>query len=122
MLSVFSDEHFMKQAYKEAEIANDTPADADELAEDAIDDAGGVDLTIIEGIGPKYAEILVAAGVDTFAKLAAMTTDEVIELVKANGGRKSGSMPTWVEQAKLAAAGDWDTLEKLQDDLTGGRR
>ena len=110
------------EAEEQAEIANDTDADAEELAEDAVTDTGDVDLTIIEGIGPKYAEILTGAGVDTFAKLAAMTTDEVVDLVKSNGGRKSGSMPTWVEQAKLAAKGDWDALEKLQDDLAGGRR
>lgn len=29
---------------------------------------------------------------------------------------------TWPEQAKLAAAGDWDALEKLQDNLKGGKR
>ncbi len=110
------------EAEEEAEIANDAPAEAEELAEEAVSDSGEIDLTIIEGIGPKYSEILVSAGVDTFAKLAAMTTDEIVELVKANGGRKAGSMPTWAEQAKLAAAGDWDALEKLQDELTGGRR
>ena len=110
------------EAEEEAEIANDAPADAEVLAEEAVSDSGEIDLTIIEGIGPKYSEILVGAGVDTFAKLAAMTTDEIVELVKANGGRKAGSMPTWAEQAKLAAAGDWDALEKLQDELTGGRR
>ena len=29
---------------------------------------------------------------------------------------------TWPEQAKLAAAGDWDGLKKLQDELKGGKR
>lgn len=80
------------------------------------------DLTRIEGIGPKYAEILIGTGVDTFAKIAAMSTDEIVDLVRNNGGRKSASMATWAEQAKLAAAGDWDALEKLQEELSGGRR
>ena len=81
-----------------------------------------IDLTIIEGIGPKYAEILMGAGVTTFAQIAAMSDDEIVTLVKDNGGRKSASMGTWAEQAKLAAAGDWDGLAKLQDELSGGRR
>jgi hypothetical protein len=29
---------------------------------------------------------------------------------------------TWPQQAKLAAKGDWDGLEKLQDELSGGRK
>ncbi len=28
----------------------------------------------------------------------------------------------WIEQAELAAHGDWDGLEKLQGELKGGRR
>lgn len=70
------------------------------------------DLTRIDGIGPKSADILVAAGVNTFAQVATMSEDEIVTLIKANGGRKSKSMNTWAEQAKLAAAGDWDALAK----------
>ena len=80
------------------------------------------DLTRIEGIGPSYCDILVQAGINTFAKLAAMNTDEIISIVRENGGRKHRSMDTWSEQAKLAAAGDWDGLTKLQDSLSGGAR
>ena len=80
------------------------------------------DELIEHGIGPKYAEILMGAGVTTFAQIAAMSDDEIVTLVKDNGGRKSASMGTWAEQAKLAAAGDWDGLAKLQDELSGGRR
>jgi hypothetical protein len=28
----------------------------------------------------------------------------------------------WIEQARLAAQGDWEGLKKLQDELKGGRR
>ncbi|MDQ7035796.1 MAG: helix-hairpin-helix domain-containing protein [Anaerolineae bacterium] len=80
------------------------------------------DLTQIEGIGPSYRDILVKAGVDTFAKIAAMSEDDIVKTVRDNGGRKSRSMGTWAEQAKLAAAGDWDKLQKLQDSLSGGRK
>lgn len=80
------------------------------------------DLTRVEGIGPKYAELLAAGGIDTFAKLAALSNEEVETVIKEQGGRRSGSMGTWIDQAKLAAAGDWDALDKLQEELTGGRR
>lgn len=80
------------------------------------------DLTRIEGVGPKMAEILIAAGVDSYAKLAAMNEDSIVETVRNGGGRKSASMATWAQQAKLAAAGDWDGLAKLQSELSGGRR
>jgi predicted flap endonuclease-1-like 5' DNA nuclease len=80
------------------------------------------DLTRVEGIGPKYAEILVAAGVDTFAKLAAIDEAVIVETIRKGGGRKSASMGTWAEQANLAAAGDWDGLAKLQAELSGGKR
>src|SRR5690606_35347603 len=90
------------EAEDQGEIENDAPADARKLAREATSGSNEVDLTIIEGIGPKYAAILNVAGIHTFAQLAAMTTDEIVNLVKANGGRKSGSMPTWADQAKLA--------------------
>ena len=79
------------------------------------------DLTIIEGIGPSFRDMLVRAGVDTFAKLAAMSADDIVQVIRANGGRKSASMTTWAEQARLAAAGDWAGLTTLQQKLKGGQ-
>ena len=80
------------------------------------------DLTRVEGIGPKYGDALAAAGIDTFAKLAASSEDDIVAAVKAAGMRRNRSIPSWPEQAALAARGDWDALAKLQDELTGGRR
>jgi predicted flap endonuclease-1-like 5' DNA nuclease len=80
------------------------------------------DLTRIEGIGPKFAEILIAAGIDSYAKLAAMSEEAITETIRQGGGRKSASIGTWAEQARLAAAGDWDGLATLQANLSGGRR
>jgi small subunit ribosomal protein S2 len=80
------------------------------------------DLTIIEGIGPAYRDLLVNSGIATFAKLATMTEDEIVTLIRENGGRKSTSMATWAAQAKLAAAGDWEGLQKLKSTLSGGRK
>lgn len=80
------------------------------------------DLTRVEGIGPKYRDALVDAGIDTFAKLAELNEERIVEIAKEAGMRRSASMETWVEQAKLAAAGDWDSLAALQERLSGGRR
>ena len=44
----------------------------------------GDDLAIVEGIGPKAAEALVAAGIDTFAKLAAASAEEVKAILDAS--------------------------------------
>jgi predicted flap endonuclease-1-like 5' DNA nuclease len=82
--------------------------------------ATGDDLTIIEGIGPSFRDMLVRGGVDTFAKLAAMSADEIVQVIRANGGRKSASMTTWAEQARLAAAGDWAGLATLKQQLRRG--
>jgi large subunit ribosomal protein L21 len=80
------------------------------------------DLTKIEGVGPKYQDALRAAGIDTYAKLAAASIDAIRNAAKAAGLRNTRSMETWAEQAKLAAAGDWDGLARFQDSLSGGRK
>lgn len=79
------------------------------------------DLTRIEGIGPKIAATLQAAGVLTFAQLAVMDQAGLIDLLKA-GGIRVAFPETWPEQATLAAVGDWDGLAVLQGTLKGGRR
>jgi large subunit ribosomal protein L17 len=81
------------------------------------------DLKLIEGIGPKIAGILQAAGIRSFAQLAAMTPAAIQPLLDAAGPNYRIADPlTWPEQAGLAAAGRWDELKVLQDTLIGGRR
>jgi large subunit ribosomal protein L21 len=82
----------------------------------------GDDLKIIEGIGPKAAEVLVAAGVDTFAKLAKTKAAKVKEILDAAEAKVQHLDPTtWAQQAQLAADGKMDELKKLQDELNGGK-
>ncbi len=82
----------------------------------------GDDLKKIEGIGPKAAEVLVAAGIDTYAKLAETTADKVKEILDAAEAKVQHLDPTtWAQQAQLAADGKWDELQKLQDELNGGK-
>lgn len=76
----------------------------------------------IEGIGPKIAEVLKAANIDSFVKLAAMTPDQIKDLLNQAGDRFSFQDPaTWPAQADLAAQGEWDKLKKWQDELKGGK-
>lgn len=74
----------------------------DEAAADAADDSGdaettATDLTDINGIGPKFAEQLVAAGVGSIAALAAISDEKRAELADDIQG---DDIDGWVEQAK----------------------
>lgn len=79
------------------------------------------DLVSLEGIGPKVAQILSAAGITTFKALAHADPAEVQKTLSA-AGLEMMNPEGWIEQARLAARGDWAELEKLQEDLKGGRR
>ena len=79
------------------------------------------DLTRIEGIGPKVAKVLNEAGIATFAELANANAQNVQEKLRA-AGLQMMNPEGWIEQAELAAKGDWAALEKLQGELKGGRR
>jgi len=106
-------------------VAEETPVaeEASPAVEETKSDAKPDDLKKIEGIGPKISEILTEAGIPTFDALSKAEPDKLREILEAAGSRyKMFDPTTWPEQAKLAAAGDWDTLKKLQDDLDGGRR
>jgi predicted flap endonuclease-1-like 5' DNA nuclease len=80
------------------------------------------DLTIIEGIGPKIAEILTAAGIATFAQLAAAKPTAIKTILEAAGKRYQMHDPaSWPKQATLARDGKSAQLQKLQDQLKGGK-
>jgi predicted flap endonuclease-1-like 5' DNA nuclease len=79
------------------------------------------DLVKLEGIGPKVAKILNDAGIRTFAGLAAANAADIQKTLSA-AGLPMMNPEGWIEQASLAAKGDWAGLEKLQGALKGGRR
>ncbi len=79
------------------------------------------DLRRIEGIGPKISGVLQAAGITTYAQLAA-TRAPKLEAILKEANIRIADPATWPEQAKLAAAGKWDQLAQLQSTLKGGRR
>jgi predicted flap endonuclease-1-like 5' DNA nuclease len=82
------------------------------------------DLERIDGIGPKISSVLQAAGITTFATLAATDASRLEEVLEAENPRllRLADPAAWTEQAQLAAAGDWEGLEALRSTLKGGRR
>jgi predicted flap endonuclease-1-like 5' DNA nuclease len=82
----------------------------------------GDDLTIIEGIGPKMSAALAAAGINSFAALSQASEEQINAAIQAAGMRFAPSVPTWAQQAKLAAKADWEGLKKLQSRLKAGRK
>ncbi len=80
------------------------------------------DLKKIEGIGPKIQEHLNNGGIFTFANLADASIDRLQEILNNAGKRYAIHNPaTWSKQAEMARDGEWDKLEKWQDELDGGR-
>ncbi len=77
-----------------------TPA-PDSTAEPASPEAprAGDDLTQLAGIGPAFAGKLAAAGVTTFAALAASTPDGLAAIVQAPDWRRP-DYASWIEQAR----------------------
>ena len=112
------------EAKVEEKPAEEAPAPevVEEKAEEAPATVAADDLKIIEGIGPKIEELLHNADIKTYATLSTTTADAIKEILSAAGGRFSTHDPTtWPEQAKLAAAGEWDKLKTWQDELDGGK-
>jgi len=95
----------------EAEKAEEAPPEPD-------------DLKRIEGIGPKMSSVLQEAGITTFAQLAEADVSHLEQVLEEADPRllRLANPATWTEQAALAAAGEWEALEALQNELKGSRR
>jgi predicted flap endonuclease-1-like 5' DNA nuclease len=100
---------------KPAPVVEDKTPSADDP--DDVDD-----LTRIEGIGPKYRDALLDGGFKTFDQVAKASAADLLAALKAAGMRRPASLVTWAEQAGLAAGDDWEGLDKLQEELKGGKR
>ena len=101
--------------------SNETTVDTKQ-AESAAEVVEADDLTKIEGIGPKIAEVLSAAGIQSFSDLTSKDAEAIKEILSQAGDQFNTAVPdSWGQQAQLAAEGKFDELKKLQDDLDGGR-
>lgn len=114
--------------------ATGTPEEVDEIAGGpapsiSVDQAKAApasdkpdDLTVIEGIGAKMDAALKTAGIDTFARLSSTSEADIRAAIGAAGMRFAPSIPTWPQQASLAAKGDWAALKEYQQTLKAGRK
>lgn len=111
-----------KTAPKKEEVKVEVPkAEAKKAAPKKATKTKADDLKKIEGAGPKAAEALVNAGLDTFAKVAKADPAKLSEILTEASSRLSHLVTTtWPKQAGLAADGKWDELKELQDRLDGG--
>ncbi len=104
-----------------AEVVDETP-ELEAIATETVVETADDDLTKIEGIGPKIAELLTNAGITTFAQLADAEDVAVQQvLTDAGSGFNAQDATTWNEQAALARDGKWDELTEMQDRLKGGK-
>lgn len=109
-------------------ISDDTPRDTGKLLSWSLDFVTGKikakaeDLTKIEGIGPKIAGLLNDAGILNYAQLADSKPEAIKSILEKAGPRYQMHDPgSWPRQSRLAADGKWNELEKLQDELDGGK-
>jgi large subunit ribosomal protein L15 len=80
------------------------------------------DLKLIEGIGPKIADLFISAGIDSFEKLAIATLEDMKSILETGGSRYTMHDPTsWPQQAGLARDGKMEELKELQDRLNAGK-
>ena len=110
-----------KATAKAADKDEDAKATKKATPAKAKKDAGADDLTKVEGIGPKAAGALVAAGLVTFADLGKAKVEAVQKILDESEGRFGAMNPgSWPKQAQMAADGKWDELQKWQDEHDGG--
>jgi Helix-hairpin-helix domain len=79
------------------------------------------DLTKIEGVGPKIAELLRGNGIDSFARLSRTDVARLWSILEKGGTRFRLANPgTRPAQAEYAVRGDWAGLKRYQDELYVG--
>jgi predicted flap endonuclease-1-like 5' DNA nuclease len=95
--------------------APNVPSPETPAPEETVENTSGDALTRLSGIGQKSAAALVAAGIDTFQKLADSSEDSIRTALADGGVRLVGNVnhSLWVQQAAYAARGDWDGLAQF---------
>ena len=81
------------------------------------------DLTVVEGIGPKIADVLHATGgIKTWWELHRTDVETLRALLEGAGPRFQVHDPSsWPQQAGLLAHGEWEEFKALAANLRGGR-
>jgi predicted flap endonuclease-1-like 5' DNA nuclease len=103
-------------------VAAAEPAEPAQPAGAAADETVDDDLERVEGIGPRMAAALRAAGIRTFGQLAGADTTRLRAAISAAGLSFAPSLPTWPQQARLLADGDEAGFAALTKRLVAGRQ
>lgn len=104
---------------EDIEVSSEEESPKETIAEDD-GSSEADDLTKIEGIGPKIAEVFAANGVKTFEDLSGSKVGD-LRTILADNGLSQHEPKSWSKQATLAKHGKWDELKTLQDELDGGK-
>lgn len=80
------------------------------------------DLTVVEGIGPKIADLCHGIGIRGWADLAETETSLLRTMLADAGPRfRTHDPESWPQQAALLAAGRWEEFQELTGRLDRGR-
>lgn len=100
--------------------------DAEPATEPDLSAAAGVlgravkldDLTVVEGVGPKIAELLTNAGITTWAALASAEPERLRGVLDDAGPRYHVHDPSsWPTQADALASGQWERFAELRSQV-----
>ena len=101
------------------EVPEEAVAEVDEAAPavEPAQIAAGDDLSILDGVGPTYANALKAGGVTTFARSARrpLSPSKRCWSSRTQPLIAGHTADTWPRQAKLAAAQEWSALRRYID-------
>lgn len=79
------------------------------------------DLTVIDGIGPKVADLCAGIGITTWRELADTEVSLLRTMLHDAGPRfRTHDPSTWPEQARLLADGRWEQFRALAQQPAGG--
>ena len=107
-----------------------------ELVEPAVEELGGEevvedfevvveaepdDLTVLTGIGPKYAAALTAAGMGTYAALSEANEPKIRAALATANLTTPSNAHTWPQQAKHALENDWHGLMVYNQKQAGAK-
>ncbi|SDD68292.1 Predicted 5' DNA nuclease, flap endonuclease-1-like, helix-3-turn-helix (H3TH) domain [Pricia antarctica] len=80
------------------------------------------DLKVVEGIGPKIAEMFHGAGITTWKALSETSVASCQDIVNSGGDRyKVHESASWPMQAKMCYEGKWKELFRWQDEHRHGK-
>lgn len=80
------------------------------------------DLKVVEGIGPKIAEMFNTSGINTWKELSETAVARCQEILDGGGERYKVHDPaSWPMQAKMCYEGKWAELLKWQDEHDHGK-